>query len=250
MGQDFMRDYTEVVERTEALSRRDIRIEVLDRVAGYPVYCATLPEDSSLPAVYVSGGTHGDEPAGTEAALAFLENGCEQWLDRFRFFVIPCLNPYGYVHNTRSNAQDVDINWAFRRDDVPEIGLLKRFIRGRTFAAVMDLHEDWESPGYYLYEQVRGLAPAGRSITKQVSRVCPLNTRTTIEGETAANGVIFPNLQVEKRRLGGGVPIVLFKQSYTDRLITSETPSTLAMDVRVRAHLVALETMLEVQSGG
>lgn len=244
-----MRNYNDVVRRTEALSRRDIRIQVLDRINGHPVYCATSGRDPALPAIYVNGGTHGDEPAGTEGALAFLESGCEQWLDRFRFFVIPCLNPCGYVHNTRSNAQDVDVNWAFLRDDVPEIRLLKRFIRGRKFAAVMDMHEDWESPGYYLYEQVRGMAPAGPSITKQVSRVCPLNTQTTIEDETALNGVIFPNLQVEKRRLGGGVPIVLFKQSYTDRLITSETPSSLAMDVRVRAHLVALETMLEAQAG-
>ena len=245
-----MRDYNDVVMRTEALSRRDTRIEVLDRIDGFPVFCVTLCTDPSLPAIYINGGTHGDEPAGTEGALAFLETGCEQWLDRFRFFVIPCLNPCGYVHNTRSNAQNVDINWAFLRDDVPEIGLLKRFIRGRKFAAVMDLHEDWESPGYYLYEQVRGLAPAGPAITQQVAGVCPLNTRTTIEGETALNGVIFPNLQVEKRRLGGGVPIVLFKNAYTDRLITSETPSALAMDVRVRAHLVALDAMLAVQSGG
>ena len=245
-----MRDYNDVIRRTEALSQRGVGIDVLDRIDGLPVYCATSGNDPTLPAIYINGGTHGDEPAGTEGALAFLETGCAKWLDRFRFFVIPCLNPYGYVHNTRSNAQDVDINWAFLRDDVPEIELLKRFIRGRKFAAVMDLHEDWESSGYYLYEQVRGLAPAGPPITKQVSRVCPLNTQTTIEGETALNGVIFPNLQVEKRRLGGGVPIVLFKQSYTDRLITSETPSTMAMDVRVQAHLVALETMLEVHSGG
>ena len=244
-----MRDYNEVVKRIEALSCKGLRVEELGRIDGNPVHCVSADSDPSLPAVYVNGGTHGDEPAGTEGALAFMETGCEQWLDKFRFFVIPCLNPYGYVHSTRSNGQDVDINWAFLRDDVPEIGLLKRFIRGRTFAAVMDLHEDWESPGYYLYEQVRGLAPAGPPITKQVSGVCPLNTQSEIEGETAFNGVIFPNPEVEKRRLGGGVPIVLFNQKYTDRLITSETPSALAMEVRVRAHLVALETMLDVQAG-
>lgn len=245
-----MRDYNDVIRRTEALSQRGVGVDVLDRIDGLPVYCATSGNDPTLPAIYINGGTHGDEPAGTEGALAFLESSCAKWLDRFRFFVIPCLNPYGYVHNTRSNAQDVDINWAFLRVDVPEIGLLKRFIRGRKFAAVMDLHEDWESPGYYLYEQVRGLLPAGPRIANRVSGICPLNTQPEIEGETALNGVIFPNLEVEKRRLGGGVPIVLFKQSYTDRLITSETPSAMAMAVRVQAHLAALETMLEVHSGG
>ena len=244
-----MRDYNEVVKRAEALSRRGLRVEVLDRIDGYPVLCVSLGTAPSLPVIFVNGGTHGDEPAGTQGALAFLETGCDRWLDRFRFYVIPCLNPYGFVHDSRSNAQDVDVNWAFLDDDVPEIGVIKRFIRGREFAAIMDLHEDWESPGYYLYEQVRGRAPAGPRITCRVSEVCPLNTQTTIEGEAARNGVIFPNLEVEKRRMGGGVPIVLFQQKYTDRLITSETPSALAMEVRVRAHLVALETMLEVQAG-
>ena len=244
-----MRDYNDVVERTESLTHLGHRVQVLDRIEGYPVHCVSAGSDPSLQVIYLNGGTHGDEPAGTEGALAFLETGYERWEHRFRFFAIPCLNPYGYVRNTRSNAQDVDINWAFLRDDVPEIGLLKRAIRGRKFAAVMDLHEDWESPGYYLYEQVRGQAPAGPRIARKVSEVCPLNTQSKIEGEVARNGVIFPDLQVEKRRLGGGVPIVLFKQKYTDRLITSETPSALAMEVRVRAHLVALETMLDVQAG-
>lgn len=244
-----MRDYNEIVKRAESLSSRGLHVQVLDRIAGYPVYCVSAGSDPSLPVIYVNGGTHGDEPAGTEGALAFLEMGCERWVNQFRFFVIPCLNPYGYVHNTRSNAQNVDINWAFLRDDAPEIALIKRIIHGRCFAAVMDLHEDWESPGYYLYEQVRGRPPAGPRIALRVSEDCPLNTQTKIEGEVARNGVIFPDLQAEKRRLGGGVPIVLFKQKYTDRLITSETPSTLAMEVRVRAHLVALETMLDVQAG-
>ena len=244
-----MRDYNEIVKRAESLSCRGHRVQVLDRIAGYPVYCVSAGWDPSLPAIYVNGGTHGDEPAGTQGALAFLETCCDRWLDRFRFYVIPCLNPYGFVHDSRSNAQDVDINWAFLDDDVPEVRVIKRFIRGREFAAIMDLHEDWESPGYYLYEQVRGREAAGPRITCRVSEVCPLNTHTTIEGEIARNGVIFPNPDVEKRRMGGGVPIVLFQQKYTDRLITSETPSALAMEVRIRAHLIALETMLEVQAG-
>ena len=245
-----MRDYNEIVKRVESLSFRGLRVQVLDRIAGYPVHCVSADSDPSLPVIYVNGGTHGDEPAGTEGALAFLEMGYERWVNQFRFLVIPCLNPYGYVHNTRTNAQNVDVNWAFLDDDVPEISVIKRFIRGREFAAIMDLHEDWESPGYYLYEQVRGRAPAGPRITRRVSEVCTLNTQTKIEGEVARNGVIFPNPEVEKRRLGGGVPIVLFNQKYTNRLITSETPSALAMEVRVRAHLVAMEVMLEVQAGG
>ena len=32
----------------------------------------------------------------------------------------------------------------------------------------MDLHEDWESPGYYLYEQFRDMASIGPEITRRV----------------------------------------------------------------------------------
>ena len=71
-----------------------------------------------------------------------------------RFEVIPCLCPWSYVHNARLNAQEVDVNWAFLRDDVPEIEILKGFVEGRVFAGVIDLHEDWESPGFYLVRNV------------------------------------------------------------------------------------------------
>ena len=112
--------------------------------------CLLVSRDA--PVVYINGGTHGDEPAGVEAALAFLEGGWERWADRVRFEVIPCLCPWSYVHNARLNAQDVDVNWAYLRDDVPEIEILKGFLEGQVFAGVIDLHEDWESPGFYLYE--------------------------------------------------------------------------------------------------
>ena len=36
-------------------------------------------------------------------------------------------------HNARLNAQDVDVNWAFLRDDVPEIEILQGFLAGRGF---------------------------------------------------------------------------------------------------------------------
>ena len=93
----------------------------------------------------------------------FLQGRWERWADRVRFEVIPCLCPWNYVHNARLNAQDIDVNWAFLRDDVPEIEILQGFLAGRVFAGVIDLHEDWESPGFYLYEMFgdRGVSGTG-----------------------------------------------------------------------------------------
>ena len=241
------RDYARIVRRVERLASPDVSCQVLGEVEGLPVFCITASREDSLPGVYLSGGTHGDEPAGVECTLAFLEDHFERWLDRFQFEVIPCLNPYGYVHNTRLNARGVDINWAFKRDDVPEIGLLRDFVAGKQFVAGVDLHEDWESPGFYMYEMFRGFDPPGQTVVKRVSEVCPLNMNAEIEQEVAVNGVIHPSMEIRKRCLGEGIPIALFQEGYTDYLVTLETPTEKPVDVRIQAHLTALEAILEAR---
>ena len=236
------RDYNEVIQRVHAISGIDVR--VLGEVDGLPVLCASVGRKDA-PALYINGGTHGDEPAGVEAALAFLERGWQAWADGMRFDVIPCLCPWNYIHNARLNAQQVDVNWAFLRDDIPEIDVLKRFIAGRVFEAVIDLHEDWESEGFYLYEQFRDRDPIGRDMVAQVARVCPINPHAEIEGEIAVNGVIHPNMDVSRRKLGEGIPIALCQRGYTGHLVTTETPTAQPMQVRVAAHLAAIEVMIE-----
>ena len=76
-----------------------------------------------------------------------------------------------------------DVNWAFLRDDVPEIEILQGFLAGRVFAGVIDLHEDWESPGFYLYEMFGDQGALGREMVERVARVCPINENAEIEGE-------------------------------------------------------------------
>ena len=44
-------------------------------------------------------------PAGPEAVLQFLHRYDATRYDNFRFLVLPCINPFGYVHNTRENRQ-------------------------------------------------------------------------------------------------------------------------------------------------
>ena len=236
------RDYNAVVRRVEAVSGIDVQI--LGEVEGLPVLCASAGREDA-PIIYINGGTHGDEPAGVEAALAFLQGRWERWADRVRFEIIPCLCPWSYVHNARLNAQDVDVNWAFLRDDVPEIEILQGFLAGRVFAGVIDLHEDWESPGFYLYEMFGDRKSLGREMVERVERICPINKNAEIEGEVAVNGVIHPNMEVARRKYGEGIPIALFQRGHTGHLVTSETPTAQPMEVRVAAHLTAIKVMVE-----
>ena len=241
------RDFSSIDARIRALD--DVQCRVLDEVAGYPVYAVETGSgrEEGKPSVYINAGTHGDEPAGVEAALTFLESAAERWSRHFRVLVVPCLCPYAWVANQRHNVQDVDVNWAFLREDVPEIACVKQVVVEHPFQCVIDLHEDWESPGYYLYEQFRERS-IGRLLTDCVRAVCPVDDRGRIEGEDAVAGVIHPNLNVPKRRDGSGIPISLFRNGHTDNMITVESPTSLDLDVRVQAHLAAVEAALEAHA--
>ncbi|MBT4500187.1 MAG: M14 family metallocarboxypeptidase [Gemmatimonadetes bacterium] len=244
-----MRNYDDVVRRIESLDPERVQSRVLAEIEGYPVYAVRLSTRSNRPTAVLMGGTHGDEPAGVEAVLRTLETIDDDWLRHFDFDIIPCLNPYGYVHDTRHNAQDIDVNWSYERDDVPEVQAVRRFVADRRFPFVFDCHEDWESSGYYLYELRRNADLAGPEATRRVRQVCPLNTSPMIEELPAVNGLIAPDADQEIERRGAGIPLVMFFE-HTDHLLTSESPTELDLETRVRAHLTALDAIVAAHLSG
>ena len=145
------RRYAEFLTRLQAISAA--RCEIIGEATGYPMWAATVgtPADDRL-SVLITSGVHGDEPATVEAVLQFLEGFGERYLDRFTFFVIPCVNPSGYEAGTRANSAGQDINRAMSDDDVIESVTLRRMLRGRRFDILFDLHEDYEATGFYMYE--------------------------------------------------------------------------------------------------
>ena len=243
-GSSEMRDYNAIVRRVEALDADHAHRRVLFEAEGYPVFALTLARDSARPTALLLAGTHGDEPAGVEAALTMLERHLPTWLHAFRFEAVPCLNPWGYVHDRRHNAQEADVNWSYDRTDLPEVEGLRRLLGGDRFEFVLDLHEDWESPGYYLWEQCRGRPPVGNDITGRAARVCPINTSPVIEGFPARNGLILPDLHEEEARRGRNIPLMLFKKN-TDHCLTCESPTALDMESRVQAHIAAFGAVAE-----
>ena len=237
-----MSDYNLVIDRLAAL--RHAKMSKVAQIAAYPVFSATINPSATDSSIWVNAGTHGDEPAGVESALTFLEASAAEIPATTRIIVTPCLNPTGYIVDQRENVDGVDINWAFKRDDVPEVTIIKRIIRDQRFSAVIDLHEDWESSGYYLYEQVRNRPSLGNAITDRVREVCPVNDETIIEGEIADRGVIHPSMELPKRKEGEGVPVEVFLRA-TDHQITSESPKGRPMADRVNAHLAAIKVFTQ-----
>ena len=234
-----MRSYEEVVQRIQ----QNKRAEIIGSADGFTIYSAEIGHADGFPRLLVIGGSHGDEPAGVEAALRILE--AEPPLSTgARIQVLPCVNPHGYTRNERLNRAGFDLNWSFHRPELPEIAAVRRAVDGWRYDAVLDLHEDWESPGFYMYEVSRR-GYIGEAVANAVSKSCPINQSAVIEGDAAIGGILRPDPHAPRRETRGyGIPIALYDR-HTDLYITTETPTGAAMEIRVEAHLSAARAVLQ-----
>ena len=241
-----MRDYTEI---TECLKRLDVPTTLLGTVHGYPVHQICLAASSAQTArqVFITGGMHGDEPAGVETVLQFLERDNTPLLKDFSFLAIPCINPYGYVHNTRETRGGIDINRAFETDDVAEVAIVRKALGQTQFSLAVDFHEDYDATGFYLYEGKRDekyIGPDLAAAAKTIGPVDPEDTDTDKEAPNLAEGVYKVATSWGTQGL---TPYLL--HFHSEHVIISETPTVWQLEQRVALHLTILGTALDIISG-
>lgn len=242
-----VRDYAEIVQRLRALPRSQWRIEQAAEIWGYPFFCVRRRVHRRAPTILVTAGIHGEEPGSVEGALRWLESG--QWMKwRVNWFFLPCINPYGWERNQRRNAQRRDINRQFRNThDCPEAELVKRLVKGRRFLFSVDLHEDVDASGYYLYELCDGPPFIGERIVQAVRKVIPINRDNIIDGNQATGLALIrrdAGVHSLKRRRRWPMAFHLFLNC-TNHIIGSETPVRFPLNQRATAHSVALRTALQ-----
>jgi predicted deacylase len=224
------------------------------RAAGtaYSLYLMHLgsPGPGKL-SVTISAGIHGDEPAGVEAVVRFLEQNAsnESLLSNACFVVFPCDNPSGWELNIRENADGVDLNRQFAvRKPPPEVALIMKALEGRCFDLVFEMHEDVDSPGFYMYELAEDPSErVGEAIVQALALSgVPINFAPVIEEADAESGIIHPRSIKRFRKTH------LPKAVYTYRIcgghvITLEPPaSVMPLEERVRIELTGLSIALDM----
>jgi murein peptide amidase A len=192
--------------------------------------------------LYVSTGIHGDEPAGPFAALRLIQEN--QWPSDAELWLLPCLNPEGFILNTRENAGGIDLNRDYRNLKAAETGAHIAWLdRQPQFDLYLCLHEDWESHGFYLYEQNPDNRPSlAAKMIAAAKTVCPIDLSENIEDRPAQNGIIRPNISPQERPAW---PEALYLISRKSRQgYTLEAPSDFPLPVRVDALVAAVNAAL------
>ena len=237
-----MRNYTEITDRLKHLN---VPIELLGTAHSYPIHQIHLASSARTPQrVLITGGVHGDEPAGVAAVLQFLARDNTALLTEFSFSIIPCINPYGYVHNTRETRDSIDINRAFETNDVAEVAIIKKALGQIRFSLAVDFHEDYDATGFYLYEGTRHgkyMGPALAAAAEAIGTIDPEDP-----GEDAPD--IAEGIYEVATSWGtqGLAPYLL--HFHSERVIISETPTVWSLERRAALHLTILDTALNIIS--
>ena len=194
--------------------------------------------------IYISAGIHGDEPAGPLAALKLIEEN--HWPPDAELWLLPCLNPAGFILNLRENDARKDLNRDYRHLETGEVTAHIRWLeRQPRFDLYLCLHEDWESHGFYLYEQNPDNQPSlAEKMIAAVKEVCPIDLSENIEGRPAQGGIIRPTLSPQERP---DWPEALYLISHKSRQgYTLEAPSDFPLPVRILALVAAVNVALAV----
>ncbi len=192
---------------------------------------------------YISAGIHGDEPAGPTAVLQMLEG--DLWPAGAEIFLLPCLNPTGFTLNQRENAGGVDLNRDYRAFKAAETRAHVAWLeRQPRFDFGLCLHEDWESHGFYLYEQNPDSQPSlAEKLIEAVRKLCPIDLSETIEGRAAHGGILRPNISFQERP---DWPEAFYLITQKTRIgCTLEAPSDFPLPTRVAALAAAVAAALE-----
>lgn len=237
--------YTEILRRLDAIGKREgVILSVLDelRRSGYALpFCMLRSGPATGPQLCVSAGLHGDEPAGVEALLAFFER---PMLPDVGITAFPCANPTGFIAGTRTNDLGIDLNRTFGQERGPqETELVRWALEAQRFACGIDLHEDHEANGFYLYEHVRRVPDVCAQVVAAVRAIgLPISDAPSVEDRALVGGCVAP---AEERLspLVGFFSIFLFDR-HSDHTLVPESTPTLPMPARVAMHHAALDTVI------
>jgi len=236
-------DPIEFAARVDKAARAaQFRVGKFGEVGGSPLLALTKRTPGRRPRIYVSAGIHGDEPAPPHALLELIEAGAFD--TRAVWFVCPMLNPVGLASGTRANGGGIDLNRDYKDSTSPEVRAHIAWLRRQpNFDLTICVHEDYESTGFYLYEQNPDGSPSlADALVASAARHCPIDMSPMIDEREAHGGIIRPVGDPLERE--NWPESVYLRANHTRLAYTIETPSSLPLAQRVATLRAVVSTAL------
>ncbi len=250
--------YDDLAREWRALRARGVRVREIACVGAPRTLLVAEAGDASAPVVAMSAGVHGDEPAAPWGLLSIVRDGL---LDpRFAYRIWPCLNPSGYVAGTRANAEGQDVNRSFSRGGTtPEARAVLTANRDRRFILTLDMHEDFEAEGCYVYEPLRpGFAPKFSPLILRALDDAGIGAEELDEDfdlglpsgfdagamYVVERGAVIVDYEAEVRAFEGLPGSLASMYRGTPAALTFETPRPRSWEERIAAHRLFVTTAL------
>jgi len=244
-------DVDHLLKRWRSLAdRHGWKVTLLLEVDGLPVLAIENGKPGDR-ATYLSAGIHGDECAPIWALLQWAENASEAELAQ-PLLIFPCLNPHGIVGNTRRDQDGIDLNRSFHRGSVRLVSAWKEFLGERQFDFALNLHEDYDATGIYLYELVRGES-VGHQLLDCCEELIPREPSNEVEGREFDNGLMMAAgedvREIIKEDLEDEWPEAIYLcLEHNAHSMTFETPSELGLALRIATQRRFIESVVEMRS--
>lgn len=246
--------YTDLKDRWDALTKRNGWHSIeLQSNSEYPVLAIEndAARKTTSGGFYLSAGVHGDECAPVWALLNWTEeNGSSNSLDDRPLVILPCLNPHGLVENTRLDSCGIDLNRNFQNPELPLMKAWQSFLNGRQFDLALNLHEDYDSGGIYLYELNRNES-LGDRLLSACEDLIPRETATEIDGTEMVDGLLKRTDDIERianEELNGWPESIWLYLKHATDAFTFETPSEMDLNRRIKTHQRFIETAILARS--
>jgi hypothetical protein len=234
-------------DQTEAAQHRGWTVESILPDTRLPLYALWRQTRQPRQRLYFSTGIHGDEPAGPLAIRQLLQD--DLWPPDLDLWVMPCLNPDGFVLRRRTNGEGIDLNRDYRQPRSRAVQAHVRWLeRQPRFDFAVCLHEDWEAHGFYVYELNPDRQPSrAEAVIQAVSAVCPVDRSPTIDGWPANDGIIRPQVEPQDRpEWPEAIHLVVNRTRHS---YTLEAPSDFELSVRVKALVTAVRALILFRDG-
>jgi hypothetical protein len=215
-----------------------------------PLWCVSFRMEEPITyRILVNAGIHGNEPAGVACILQLLEQLAKH-PDQYRSIaidIIPMVNPWGWVHDIRFNRDGTDINRDFSTFDSQEAGIMKKFLKGRQYDLMLDLHEDPAASGFYMYQYgIDDITVADGLIDTIKKMGYPIEENVSMVILKTKNGIIdAPVWGLWYMRLTGQLTLSnYYRLNNSQQVYTIETPTALPMKDRLSMQLSAVEVLI------